>query len=141
MNEAMITRWNERVQENDTVWFLGDLSFGGNQKTEEVLRRLKGQKNLILGNHDYSKVTAYMGMEVFEKISIYEELEIDGRFIILFHYPISNWSGSHRGSIHLHGHMHSKAPLEFSGSLRRLDVGVDAWNYRPVSLEEVLEFI
>lgn len=139
MHTALVERWNSRVGTGDIVWILGDVSFGGNHKTEEMLNRLNGTKNLILGNHDYSKSTAYMNMGCINQIQIYEELSIGGKFIVLFHYPISDWNGRYRGNLHLHGHLHSKTPFEFSGGLKRLDVGVDAWNYYPVSLEEVLD--
>jgi calcineurin-like phosphoesterase family protein len=39
-----------------------------------------------------------------------------------------------KGAIDLHGHSHGRlAPLP-----RQLDVGVDAWDYRPIGLAEIL---
>ena len=39
-----------------------------------------------------------------------------------------------KGAINLHGHSHGRLkPLP-----RQLDVGVDAWDFRPVRLEQVL---
>src|ERR1039458_7684061 len=44
MNEAMIQRWNERVQPNDTIYHLGDFSFGTQSQNNSVLSRLHGRK-------------------------------------------------------------------------------------------------
>lgn len=56
-----------------------------------------------------------------------------------------SWYKSNHGSLHLHGHIHSKGDeynreMRESG-IRRYDVGVDANNYEPVSLEEILEYM
>ena len=56
MNEAIVTRHNEVVSMEDTVYVLGDLCLGGG--SEEVLRinkklisNMKGNLKVILGNH------------------------------------------------------------------------------------------
>jgi calcineurin-like phosphoesterase family protein len=46
-----------------------------------------------------------------------------------------SWHGSHRGSWHLHGHCHGRLPEE--PEALRLDVGVDAHDYRPWHWEEI----
>ena len=51
MNESMIAAWNERVHGNDTVYIVGDLFFRC-ADPESILKRLKGKKRLIVGNHD-----------------------------------------------------------------------------------------
>jgi calcineurin-like phosphoesterase family protein len=51
----------------------------------------------------------------------------------LCHYPFRTWRDSGRGAIDLHGHSHGR----LSPITRQYDVGVDAWNYRPVTLETI----
>jgi calcineurin-like phosphoesterase family protein len=47
------------------------------------------------------------------------------------------WPASHMGSWQLYGHSHGKLPpIGF-----QLDVGVDSWEFYPVSWEEVKEAI
>ena len=56
MDEALIENWNSRVKGNDTVYVLGDMFFRS-VNFEEILKRLKGKKRLIVGNHDGSWMT------------------------------------------------------------------------------------
>ena len=53
MDEALIENWNARVKGCDTVFVLGDM-FYRCENVALILRRLKGKKHLILGNHDRS---------------------------------------------------------------------------------------
>lgn len=43
MNEIMIERWNEVVDLDSTVYYLGDLSLGDKRNTKNVLERLNGK--------------------------------------------------------------------------------------------------
>lgn len=52
MNEAIVTRWNERVEPGDTVWVLGDVALGSIEESLALIGRLKGYKILLGGNHD-----------------------------------------------------------------------------------------
>ena len=54
--------------------------------------------------------------------------------LILCHYPFRSWNGQHRRTINLHGHSHGK----LKPMLRQYDVGVDARDFRPVRLAELL---
>lgn len=63
------------------------------------------------------------------------ELMLDGHHIVLCHYGMRLWNRSHWGSLSLFGHSHGRLP----GNSQSLDVGVDAWDYRPVTLPEILE--
>ena len=53
---------------------------------------------------------------------------------ILCHYAFRTWNQMGKGSIDLHGHSH----VMLKELTRQFDVGVDAWNYRPVTLEAML---
>jgi calcineurin-like phosphoesterase family protein len=130
MDEALIGSWNAMVGEGDEVWHLGDFA----RKLGDVpglLARLKGRKHLIRGNNDPKAIGAASG---WESVADYREIEEDGHFLILCHYPFRSWNGQHRRSINLHGHSHGKLkPMP-----RQYDVGVDAQAFRPVTLGELL---
>jgi calcineurin-like phosphoesterase family protein len=130
MNEAIIERWNSRVGRADTVFVLGDFAFAPRGPVESALRRLKGHKHLVLGNHDSRRVANAKG---WEDVRAYKELSIGGRFLVLSHYAMRVWNKSHRGAFHLFGHSHGTAP----GLGRSMDVGVDTNDFYPYSFEEV----
>lgn len=120
MNELMIEKWNNTVGLHDRVYCLGDFSFMRSDKTEEVLKRLKGQIHLILGNHDQwlnAATSAY-----FESVDHYKKITVDGIKVIMFHYPIVEFENMHHGSYHLYGHVHGS----YTHPGRAMDVGIDA---------------
>ena len=51
MNETIIRKWNEIVDEEDDVYVLGDLVMGP-EVNLQMLRRLKGRLHIVRGNHD-----------------------------------------------------------------------------------------
>jgi calcineurin-like phosphoesterase family protein len=135
MDQRMIARWNSVVRTGDEVWHLGD--FAVRQSPERViylLRVLHGQKHLIAGNNDDSVVT---GCDGWQSTGSYTELTIGGTKLVLCHYPFRTWRDMGRGSINLHGHSHGR----LKSLPRQFDVGVDAWDFRPVQLSEILDGI
>lgn len=63
----------------------------------------------------------------------------DGRKIVLCHYPLESWDSCLYGSIHLHGHCHHNLPPD-PDKLRQ-DVGVDGWDWSPVSAAAILHLM
>jgi calcineurin-like phosphoesterase family protein len=151
MNEALINNWNERVDENDVVFILGDFCFGGSQLWNETLDRLKGKKYLIIGNHDLKNLKQGY-LQKFEKISYMMNIHVDDQLIYLSHFPLLCFAGSYRDKKPvwaLFGHVHSNSKLKNGIDSRRLavlfpsqyDVGVDNNDYKPISFSEVKEII
>jgi len=132
MNEELVRRWNERVQNGDNVYVLGDVGIGSFAKIEPLITRLRGRKHLIWGNHDSNKIKK---SELWVTSRPYAEISSGGEFVILHHYGQRVWNRCHYGSFHLYGHSHGNLPAYG----RSLDVGVDVWDYRPVTLNEIKE--
>jgi calcineurin-like phosphoesterase family protein len=129
MEEILVQRWNAACRPEDEVWHLGD--FARTPAIEaNVLPRLNGRKHLLVGNND-----SPVGGEGWQSVQTYAEIERDGIFLVLCHYPFRSWNRQHRGAWNLHGHSHGR----LAALPRQYDVGVDANDYRPASLEEVLE--
>jgi calcineurin-like phosphoesterase family protein len=130
MDAALIEGWNAVVGPQDEVWHLGDFA----RKASDVpalLERLAGIKHLVRGNNDPPGTSAAAG---WASVQDYAELELDGRMLVLCHYPFRSWNGQHRKSVNLHGHSHGKLkPMP-----RQYDVGVDARGFRPVTLAQLL---
>lgn len=113
MHEYMIKKHNSKVRKNDEIVFLGDFSFGKPEETMEILKRLNGTKYLIQGNHEKYLRSPEFDKSLFKWIRPYEELNDNGRYVILSHYPILFYNKQYRkmedGSprtYHLCGHVH-----------------------------------
>ena len=129
MDEQLVARWNEACGPDDEVWHLGDFARTP-AAAAAILPRLNGRKHLVVGNNDKDPRLE----QGWASISPYAELEREGAFLVLCHYPFRSWNRQHRGALDLHGHSHGRLkPLP-----RQFDVGVDVWAWRPVTLQEIL---
>jgi len=148
MNSEMIKRWNSYVTDHDEVYVLGDFMYKGTAKdANEILSRLKGKKYLVRGNHEKYLDDPKFNQGAFEWVKDYHLIKYEGGLkIVLFHYPMLQWDGSHHGSIHLYGHVHNggeKYPdfgekLKILGS-RAFNVGVDVNDFYPVSIKAIMD--
>ena len=134
MDEALIRAWNELVQPNDVVWHGGDFAIGEDSgRIDEIFARLSGRKHLVLGNHD-GESDAVLTLP-WASVSQIATVAVDDKLVTICHYPMKTWTKAHKGAIHLFGHMHG----EIKGSSSSLDIGVDVWKFRPVSLSEIFD--
>lgn len=152
MNDYIVNSINGKVGEDDTLFHLGDWSFGGFDNIEEFRNRINCKNiHLILGNHDhhiernkgdiqrlFSSVHQYLRLQV----SVYPETklyagEVD---LVLMHYPIASWHNMNDGVIHLHGHVHLPPNKKLSQG-KAMDVGVDGNNMMPYSLGEIINIM
>jgi calcineurin-like phosphoesterase family protein len=139
MNEYLINCWNEVVPRGGLVYHLGDFAWGtgkgyGTLGVGEIIDRLNGQIILVRGSHDKPAIKLAHG---FVKISLLEEVSINGQLIVLCHYAMRVWRASHFNSWHLYGHSHGR--LEPIG--KSLDVGVDGHNFYPWSFDEIKQYM
>ena len=159
MNDGLIRNINETVMANDELWILGDFAFKVNMDAAKQFRDQINCKtvHMITGNHDKD----YTRDHIFQSVQHYKELKTEYGKFILFHYPIYEWNGAHNGTIHLHGHIHSTGSYNTANlqkkyidrfpeksfmkdsalGLRIYDVGVDANNYRPISITQIAELM
>lgn len=131
MDEKLIALWNETVGPDDIVWYLGDFAMKAHPKQmRSIFDRLNGRKRLIIGNHDNG---ATFSLPWDEPPAHYREISIEKTKVVLCHYGMRTWNGQFRESCMLYGHSHGRLP----GNAHSLDVGVDCWDYRPASWEQV----
>lgn len=136
MHTDIIKKWNRVVFNTDTTYILGDVSFGKPQETCDILSRLNGNKNLIIGNHDTKLLRSDIFKSCFQSIKSYHDMKYNGEFLVMCHYPMASWNRSHYGSIMLHGHLHSR-PSGVSGRIK--DVGMDANNCGVYKIDDVID--
>ena len=143
MNETMLKNWNAKIKPHDIVYFLGDFGFAHQTKLKEILEQLNGSIHLIKGNHDKPLNGLYKYFTTVNDlltISVQDEDAHGGiQFIQMCHYPMLSWDRMYYNSWMLHGHTHGN--LKYDKKFRRVDVGVDNWNFTPVSYSEIKEFL
>jgi calcineurin-like phosphoesterase family protein len=137
MDEYMIEKWNSVVGKGDVVYHLGDFAITGyskkhTPKVEKLLGKLNGNKILIRGNHDAPAVLEATGWGSVKNL---HHINIDGQRIIMCHYPMRSWQFKAHGSWMLYGHCHHNLP-PVQGELS-LDVGVDGWDFTPLSFNRI----
>ena len=146
MNVQIINNWNTMITNHDDIYILGDFMYKGDPKeANDILSKLKGKKYLVKGNHEKYLENPHFKPGVFEWVKDYFVLSYKGMDIVLFHFPIFQWHKSHKGSIHLYGHIHNRAIRipEFGENIKVLgpkaiNVGVDVNDFYPVSIEQIL---
>jgi len=147
MNEVLIENWNKVVSDDDTVFHLGDFALGGSNVWKEIIPRLKGYINLIIGNHDRKNLRkGYMSF--FDMVVPQLQIEIEDISIYLNHYPFLCYGGSYIGVWQLFGHLHlSPDSIGLDNERTKIcfpcqyDVGVDLNNFTPISYNQVKEKI
>lgn len=128
MDNEMIKRWNSKVSPNDIVYVVGD--FAISKSPSYYFQKLNGKKHLIKGNHDGKKTLSLP----WNSISDLLEIKYNNKTIVCCHYAMRVWNKKHYGTLHAYGHSHNTLPA-WEGAL---DVGVDAHNFYPISVDEFI---
>lgn len=122
-DEWIIQQWNSIVKPKDTVKVLGDVCW--TKDSLKLLKGLRGNKHLILGNHDLFALEDYQ--EYFSYIHGFKKY----KGYILSHCPIHDsemirWKN-------IHGHIHESPNKSDS----HFCVSVEHLNGVPISFEEI----
>lgn len=138
MTERLIENHNKLVKPGDLVYHLGDMFWRtlSVQDAMTIRMRLIGQHFYIKGNHEELIEKSKQLRDLFIWVRDVQNLKfgVGKPNIWLSHYAHEDWNGSHRGSYHLFGHVHGDKPNPVG---LKMDVGVDAQNFSPISLEQV----
>lgn len=163
MNDQLVGRWNDVVEDTDSVYILGDLAMGSIKESLALVKTLKGNKFLVPGNHDrVHPCYPQRAAKGEEMRRMYEDaglvitsLEVDylpsreyrdgDQAWKLCHFPVA---GDHtaddrypeyRPTVNedqwlIHGHVHDLWRVKG----KQINVGVDAWGYTPVMEESLM---
>lgn len=134
MNARLLAECRERVGPDDDLWILGDFSAGKatdaqRRDVRSIFHTLPGRRHLIRGNHDVPWVRDLP----WDSMAETADIVVDGRRLYLCHYPMITWPCARRNGLQLFGHVHQ----HWGGSRNSINVGVDVWGYRPVTLPEI----
>jgi calcineurin-like phosphoesterase family protein len=158
MHEELVRRWNDRVGVDDRVVVVGDFALGRIEESLQVLDRLNGTKDLVVGNHDRpfdqrpaqraTWTTRYLEAGFHSVVNGTVGYTLGGRYpVLLGHFPYSGDSHDQdryaqlrpfdAGLPIVHGHVHTAWRLNG----RQLNVGVDVHDYAPISEDEVIRLL
>lgn len=137
-DDTLVRNWNSVVKPKDTVYLIGDVGGNSAESLYRVLQKLHGAICLIKGNHDQPAVKPACRQRfqfIKDVHQIRGKIEGEEYRIFMSHYSHQTWPMSNHGCWHLFGHSHGN----LKGVGLSFDVGVDLWNYTPLSLEQIAE--
>ena len=133
MRDVIIHNWNKTIKNEDTIYLLGDIG------DIEILKELKGNIVIILGNHDdYEELKKeYPNMEIYK-----HPIMVDGLW--LSHEPIG-YVPPECPYLNIHAHLHrfiyGLATRDWNSGNRYFCVSAEQINYKPISREEIKNII
>lgn len=147
MDDTIINNINSLVKENDTLYHLGDWSFGRNCNLDTIIdtrARIKCKDiRLVYGNHDKLIRKKYVLQKLFTSCEDYYLLNIDNKHILLTHYlnslnnfiakVINKFHINYPDGIHLFGHHHNNE------NVTPYNMCVENHNYKPVLLDNIIK--
>jgi calcineurin-like phosphoesterase family protein len=126
---------NTLTNEDDELIIIGDLTFRGSMHKQwfgEFSRQVPHKKILVLGNHDRLNPFDYIEAG-FWQVATHLEMRMDGIDFVLVHDPAH--AVMDKKKVFLCGHVHDL----FKVMKNVINVGVDMWDYKPVSEVEITE--
>lgn len=142
-NSTIMKNLYKDFRDGDTLWHLGDVIVGDKDGSEAHLDQMRSmfpnsKFNLILGNYDVDKVDILS--EYFD--TIHNDFNLvsfsDDLLIYLNHYPTKCKqkieSTGDEYTFAVTGHIHSLWKVQ----RKIINVGVDAWHFKPVSHKQLL---
>jgi len=132
MNEAIVKNWNKTVGKEDTVFYLGDMSYGkGSRRAGYWLKQLNGNIVFIRGNHER------LGRRIGHKQLI---LDYKGTRFYLIHDPAlkpADWT-----EWLIHGHKHNSDLKGFpllNKKNKTINVSAELLNYTPIKIDKLIK--
>ena len=150
MDNALIDACNSICSEEDVLYHIGDLfcfgsdgDFTGSQiRWPEVKKRFVPDILPLSGNHDENNGVKTIASSL--------RLTLGRRFkCVLCHYPSYDPRSSESlipGDINICGHVHSFWPhkrffIDKTRKILNINVGVDVWDYKPISEVTLVNYI
>jgi calcineurin-like phosphoesterase family protein len=150
----LVRRWNATVAPNDQVWHQGDVGMGNEAAILARVAQLHGVVHLIGGNHDavwsghrhaHTRLAAWL--QTFTTVQAFARRRMHGNDVLLSHFPYRGDHTEHEryaeyrlqdtGKVLLHGHVHDAWRIRDN----QINVGVDVWGLRPVSIDTITEIV
>lgn len=130
-NSQIKINFLKTVKDGDEIWHLGDVLY--TDKAFDYFKSIRAalpnsKFNLVIGNYDEDKIKDLK--KVFDTVQDQTIIEIGGKSFYLNHYPAKCIDKEFSITGHIHGLWKVQKNM--------INVGVDAWHFKPVSEEEIL---
>lgn len=133
MNTFMIDAWNSVVVKDDKVFMLGDFGFGGSEFISDTLSKLRGNKILIMGNHDRSRSIKKWIELGFQ--AVYDYPVIYDTCYVFSHAPLDGLVDCGH-FYNIFGHVHGNPAMD-TVSVKGFCVSVERHQYKPVLWKDI----
>lgn len=142
MEQGIIDKHNQIVKPNDKVIHVGDfIPFLGPDRKHyftKIMKKYQGHgiHHLVLGNHDEAPFEFYLNIGF---VSVHSAMWFNykGFRFVVVHDPAKYIAiPKKENQIILCGHIHSL----FKIIKNVINVGVDVWDYKPVSLDNIIKY-
>ena len=135
VSNLIITNYKATVKKRDICWFLGDIILCNKDRWLEELKKLPGDKRLLLGNHDLKEKGHNNRPTISELSLVFSEIHgiVKYKKAWLSHAPIH--PDELRGKISVHGHTH----YHCIDDPRYVNVCVEQTGYKPVAYQEIIK--
>lgn len=143
MHKVLVSKYNQIVTDDDEIWNLGDVAMLSSEfvgKLRKEVNKFKGVKHLVVGNHDRWRIQLYEDAG-FNSAHTSFWFKYNDLTFHLFHDPAKYTTiENNPKAIMLCGHIH-KLFKHLLPEKRIINVGVDAWNFIPVSFDQILSLL
>ena len=136
MNRELVARWNNVVGENESIYFLGDMTFGRRRHPIDYwLGKLNGDVNFIRGNHD---------TDIINRATVTPErsgIQYGDYKFLLMHHPYRPFG--YDGWI-IHGDKHNNSLKRYpfiNQKTKTVNVCAELVNYTPLSLDRLISLL
>ena len=128
MHNTIITNWNKIISKIDCIYILGDITME-KSKDYYLLDELKGDKNIVLGNHDMKQHVP----ELLKYVQSVAGMINYKKEFILTHCPVYPSELEFRFKYNIHGHTHENSISD----KRYINVTCEQLNYTPIEFEDL----
>lgn len=142
MHSHITKAFNSILTVDSDLYIVGDVTllsseFGG--RIKKALAAINGRKHLVIGNHDTWKVRNYLeaGITTVHSAGSFKH---EGIRFFMMHDPAEYLCVENGTNVLLCGHIHTLFKHLFPEK-RIINVGVDVWEYKPVSIEQIMQIV
>ena len=131
LKKTITNNVNNTCQPDDDLWLVGDFSMLGLSHKGaflDFIKRIKCRLHLVIGNHDKMTPLDYIRMGF---VSVHTWFPLHEFHLI--HDPYDPFTRNFPDALWLCGHVHKHWLVQNN----RLNIGVDMWDFKPVSMKQV----